>query len=133
MNLQAPTKPDLLFAEVSLLIFVAYCIWIPLGRVVWLAARAACVALQGVILIGLFLGFRCKDVDSLPILQRGLFAMIFCWWLTVGLGWLAILLAIVCCWRMTGSPLPFHRRPRETAAAALGNEPDSDSMEKKSS
>jgi hypothetical protein len=124
----AAVQPSLFFAEVSLLIFVAYGIWIRLGRVVWLAATASFLALQGIFLIGLFLQFQRADVDALPIFERGLNAMICLWWLTLGLGWIAILLAILRCWRTTGSPLPFHRRPREIAAPASGDEPVGDSQ-----
>jgi len=128
MNLYAPLKPGLLFAEVSMLVFVAYAIWIRLGRVVWLVAGAAFVALHGIFFIGLLLQFQRDDVDALPLWERGLAAMICLWWLTLGLGWLAIFLAIIRCWRMTGSPFPFHRRFRKTAVTAFGNEPEIDSQ-----
>jgi len=124
----ATIQPGLLIGETSLLIFFAYAIWIRLGRIVWVAAAACCAALHGIFLIVLFLQLQREDVDALPILECSLLAIICLWRLTLGLGWLAILLAIHRCWRTTGSPLPFHRRPKETAAAASGNEPKGDSQ-----
>lgn len=101
--------PSLVVGEVTVAILFAYFIWVGSGWIARLAVAAAVLALAGIALIGFVLD-RQGDV-VLETWQQGFDAAKFLWWLMLGSAWFAMLLSVIRCWRKTGSPLPFHRRP----------------------